>query len=67
MKKTYFAFSTKQEQESAKDFLLKKNVPFRASSKKNWIEVAPRNYVNNHLDVYLTPVHSFSTFTPKIK
>lgn len=64
-KKTLIFFLNKEDHKQAIDFLLKVNVKFRAALVNNWIEVAPKNYISEFLDLYLPKHKAISTFNVK--
>lgn len=67
MKRTYLIFNNKKAREEAIEFLLSLNVNFQCNvikeaDKPCWLSVAPRVFVKNCIDLYLsgTYTNSFS-------
>lgn len=64
-KKTLMFFLNKEDHTTAIDFLLKVNCKFRSALVNNWIEVAPKKYITEFLDLYLPTHRAVSTFNVK--
>jgi len=64
-KKTIMFFISKEKQKEAEDFLLKMNIKFRAALVNNWVEVAPKVYKKQCLDLYLPQHLGVSQFNYK--
>ena len=64
-KKTILFFKSKNDQKEAENFLLNLNIKFRSALVNNWVEIAPKEYKKNHIDLYI-PYHvGVSTYNYK--